>query len=110
MFVPADDAVAFIQAMESVGPASSATVAISSINETAADQSKKGSIGSVTAHITVDGSWADVMNAIELFEVLPYKISIDRLTLNTSISAGDRAPTAGHSWQAAFDITASTLI
>lgn len=104
-FVPADDAVAFIQAMESVGASSGASVSIASIAQGSTDG--KG-IGSLTAHIVISGSWTEVMKAVELFEVLPYKASIDHLTLDTSIGAGDRASSA-RSWQATFDIIASTL-
>ncbi len=105
-FIPADDAVAFIQALESTGASSGATVSIASIAESDPEAGKN--IGTLNAHITMNGSWSTVMNAIELFEVLPYKIKISHLTLDTSIGAGDRVA-AARTWQSSFDISASTL-
>ncbi|MDB5238764.1 MAG: hypothetical protein JWO00_99 [Candidatus Parcubacteria bacterium] len=110
LFVPADDAVSFIQDMESIGRTSGATVSIASIGENSTASAAKGSVGSINAHITVAGPWSSVMNAVELFEVLPYKIRIDRLILNTSIEAADRSKPAARSWQASFDISAATII
>ncbi len=114
-FVPASDAVKFIRDMEAIGPASGATIAIASIVETAPNTSKKEVIGSLTAHVTINGSWSDVMQAMELFEVLPYQTRISRMALDTaavsapSDKAAAPAPTA-RAWQAVFDISASTHI
>ncbi len=107
-FVPTDDAVTFIQAVESIGSASGASLSIQSIAAVPSGPTKPGTIGTITAHITMSGSWTTIMKALELFENLPYRSSIDRLSLSTSV-APDRAGQAVHSWSAGFDITAPTL-
>jgi len=108
LFVPEDDAVAFIQSMESIGNASGADISISSISEAQADSTKKMVTGSVMADIKVKGSWSEVMKSIELFELLPYRVKIDRLAMDVAVPAGDRVSTS-KVWQASFNISAPTL-
>lgn len=109
LFVPADDAVAFIQSVESVGSASGATVAISAISASLPDGAKPGTIGTITAHVSVSGSWSGVMRALELLEDLPYRSSVEKVSLATSIPAGDRGSQGVRAWTASVDLSASTL-
>jgi hypothetical protein len=109
MFVPADDAVSFIQAMESVGASSGATVSISALSESS-PSSAKAVTGSVSARVSINGSWQNVMNALQQFEVLPYSIKINNLNLNVSTAASNDKAGAPKAWEASFDISAATLI
>ena len=107
-FVRSDDAVAFINAVESVGPESGATVSISSIGTGAAPATSSSTTvtGSLTASISSGGSWTEAMKALALLEALPYDISIDRLSLSASPGGGTaKEPT----WLLSLSIIADTI-
>jgi hypothetical protein len=99
-FVPAENAVAVIQAIESIGDASGASVNISSINATAPTDADK--VGHVSASVDIDGTWKQVMQAIALFETLPYDRSMNALSLRSSGGADPR-------WHAGFSLTVGTI-
>ena len=109
LFVPSDDAVAFIQSIESIGAASGANVALSAIAASPLDTAKPGTIGTISAHVTASGSWSNVMRAVELLEALPYHSSVDKMALSASIPAGDRSGRAPRAWVASIDLSASTI-
>ncbi len=99
LFVASENAVAVIQAIESVGDASGASVSISSIKSV--PPTDKVRIGHVSAAVVISGAWQDVIRALTLFEDLPYDNSISNLALRYS---GD-----GRRWQADFDLSVSTI-
>ena len=99
-FVPADNAVAVIQSIESIGKSSGAVVSISSINSSDPDSSTH--IGHVAADVSISGSWTSVTRAFALFEALPYDRTMNGLTLHAE---GDKDGT----WQASFRISVATL-
>ncbi|MCX6716201.1 MAG: hypothetical protein NT077_04295 [Candidatus Taylorbacteria bacterium] len=106
-FVPAENAVAAIQAIESIGDSSGASVTISSI-KTSAPSDTKERIGQVTASVVISGSWGDVMQALELFETLQYQNDIKNVSLNYAGQA-DGSSGGGRNWQSNFDISVATI-
>ncbi len=105
-FVPADDVVAFITVLESIGPQSGSAVSIASIDADSLAGRPAGTIGAVRAHIDVHGGWSSVMRALALAERMPYAVSIDHVQLDSS-SAG---PANGRSWSLSFDIQADMIV
>lgn len=104
-FVPSENAVAVIQAIESVGQSSGASVAISSIN--AVPPVDKSPIGHVSAAVVINGTWTDVMRAVTLFEDLPYDSTMSGLGLRYSGPSEDK--TGAHHWQAGFSLSVDTI-
>jgi hypothetical protein len=104
-FVPAQDIVSFITALESIGPQSGSKTSIASIDANPLESAPIGTVGIVRAHINADGSWSSVMRALALYELMPYAISIDHLSLTLSGMA------QAHSvWSLSFDINAPELV
>jgi hypothetical protein len=100
LFIPAEDAVQAIKTIESIGDASGASVAISSIS--AADPDADTHVGKVAASVSIRGTWKQATQAIALFETLPYGRNIRELSLR---SLGGE----GKEWQAEFSISILTL-
>jgi hypothetical protein len=96
-FVPADDAVSFITALESIGLQSGAQVSIASISSDSL---------SVQAHIDAHGSWSSVMRALSLAERMPYAVSISNVRMDES---GAVAGSKSHAWSLSMDIKALIL-
>jgi hypothetical protein len=106
--VPSGNAVAFIKAIEAVGRSSGAAVSISSISEDHADSGAPIGTGDVRAVISAAGSWPDVMKALVLLEMLPYRVTISHVLLSTSVISGSKPDVSRH-WQMNLDIFAPTL-
>lgn len=105
-FVPAENAVTVIQAIESIGNSSGATVSISSIKSSQpADPKEK--IGQVTASVVIGGPWKNVMQALELFETLQYQNDIRNVNVNYVGQTEGKDTT--RRWQASFDISVATI-
>lgn len=85
--ISSDETVPFIEKIESVGHQSSSTVSLVSIS---IDSSK------IHAHVTVQGSWTNMMRAVHLIESLPYSLSMDNIGISL---LGPRI------WSAGFDIS-----
>lgn len=98
-FVPAEDAVGVIQAIEKVGELSGASITISSINATPPNDTK---IGRVSSSVAIEGTWRQVMQAITLFETMPYNRRMNSLTMR---SVGDK----DSHWRASFSLVVSTI-
>lgn len=108
VFVPSQNAVNFIKAIESIGDNSGATVVISSIKSSAPDTTVGSvKIGKVTANVNVTGSWTNVMRSLELFESLPYISEISRISLTSA--GGVSTKDVEQKWQLAFDISVSSI-
>jgi hypothetical protein len=99
LFVPAEDAVAVIKAIETVGEQSGAEVTISSINATPPGDTK---IGKVSASVSIDGTWKQVMQAIALFETLPYNRRMNSLTMRSVDGKSSH-------WRASFNLVVGTI-
>jgi hypothetical protein len=104
-FVPADDVVVFITAIESIGPQSGSTVSLASVDDSSLLGTAAGTIRAVRAHVSAHGSWSSVMLALALAEHLPYAVSIDHVQLNAS-----NGGKAGQTWNLSFDIQAATIV
>lgn len=100
LFVPAENGVEAIKAIESVGNVSGASVDISSIN--AADPDSSTGIGRISAAVSIGGTWSQVVQAIRLFETLPYDRTMNQLSLRSLGGKDSR-------WQADFTLTVATL-
>ena len=108
LFVPAGNAVVFIEAVEAIGPASGASVTVSSIQADPMTGAAAGTIGTITAAVQAEGSWTAVMKTIVLAETLPYESSIDHLSL---VREG-QTPAVDESaavWHLSFNMSASML-
>lgn len=79
-----NNALAFIQKVESVGKESGAAVSISSLSSGAAPGSSKQAVSAI---VSMNGSWQAVMRAIGLVESLPYALSVRSVNLNSSPAA-----------------------
>lgn len=100
LFIPAENGVEAIKAIESVGTVSGASVDISSIN--AADPGDSG-MGTISAAVSIGGSWKQVTEALALFETLPYDRTINQLSLRSTGGGKDSR------WQADFTLSVTTL-
>lgn len=99
LLVPAEDAVAVIKAIEAVGEQSGAAVTISSINATPPNDTK---IGKVSASVSIEGTWRQVLQAVALFETLPYSRRMNALTMRSVNDKDTR-------WRASFSLVVGTI-
>ncbi len=106
-FVPADNAVVFIEGLEGIASSSGAVVSISAINADNLSNAAPGALGSVSADLSVRGSWPAVMRALVLAESLPYQGIVDDLALTQSEDPGKAA--GAPIWQASFQVTATMI-
>ena len=104
-FVPAENAVDAILAMESIEDDSGSSVELSYIKSSPGDV--KDRIGKVTSVVMVKGEWRQVMKALELFETLSYQKSIKNVSIGL-IEAGETGKSASR-WSLTFDISIATL-
>jgi hypothetical protein len=82
--VSEENAVPFIDDVEAIGPASGATLSISSLSS---GTDSVTSHEAVTAQISVNGTWANVIRALQMVENLPYAVSVKSISLAVSASA-----------------------
>jgi hypothetical protein len=105
--IPSNNAVSFIQALESIGPASGARVTISSISDSNLDSAAPGTIGAISASIAASGSWGSVMRTLRLLETLPYQSSIDSVTLSAGgMNPSDAKTQPVKAWQLSLTVSA----
>lgn len=129
-FVPADDEVAFIEAVESAGKAAGVQTVISSISASSLSGASVGAMGGISAHVSLNGTWAGVMRALQALQNMSYGASVDYVYLTVSVPGGDvnaqaaqntlpvaggmSGQNAGHSglpqWDLALDIKAPILV
>jgi Tfp pilus assembly protein PilN len=98
--IPIGQTVQFIEAVENVGKVIPAKVSIVSINSDDLSLQTAGAIGTLQAHIEVEGSWSNALRAMHLIESLPYSISTDSARANTRGS---------HVWNVSFDVKALVI-
>jgi hypothetical protein len=104
-FVPADDVVAFIKALESIGPQSGSSVSMDTIDADPLSDAPPGTTGSIRAHMSAHGSWSSVMRALSIAERMQYSVSIDHVRVDSS--SLDTA--ARRTWDLSFDIKAAMI-
>ncbi len=111
LFVPSGGEVSFIEALESLGPASGTAVSISSISADPLDKASSGTVGAISADVSARGSWAAVMKALVLAESLPYQTVVDQVTVTKGQSApGSGASASGAAlWQISYHVSALLL-
>jgi hypothetical protein len=112
-FIPADKVVTFIESLEALGPQSGSKLTLSAIDADNLESAVPGTQGKVHARLSSTGSWSSVMRLLSLAEVLPYKITIGNVSLQSaggdvsSLSVGAAKGSGaggGHSWSISFDI------
>ena len=109
-FVSDNATISFIETVETLGDKVGSTVTLSGINADNLDTTEPGTIGTIKVNVDVRGSWSAVMRTLGLAEVLPYRVSIQRVRLDSSGSL----PTPGAKqvvpqWSATFTIEAALI-
>ena len=99
--VSSDDAVPFIDAVEDVGQTTGAKVSISTLSSSATSGSSNQTI---TATISVTGTWANVMRAVEMIENMPYAVSVKSISIDVLSSTDQSGSVPG--WTAVLSISA----
>ncbi|MDE2040975.1 MAG: hypothetical protein KGI59_01115 [Patescibacteria group bacterium] len=106
-FVPADNVLAFIEAVEAIGTEVGATTTISSISADQLDKAPAGTLGNVSVHIDSQASWPTAMRILELSELLPYKVNVDNVSLTAQFAP---SKSAKHTWKLSFDLAAKEIV
>lgn len=116
-FIPADQVVLFIEALESIGPASHSEVSLGALDIESSKKTKNSSVGYVKGKVNAEGDWSAVMRALEIAESLPYKVSVSNVRLDarkdtSSSVAGqkDAKKKQEQVWLLSFDIRAATIL
>jgi hypothetical protein len=73
--------VEFIQSVESIETNSGAKVELSGIDSGNFAPTEANPIGSLKAHMEIEGSWKNVMRAFVMLENIPYSISLNNIRL-----------------------------
>lgn len=103
LFIPSDQAVQLIEALEGIGNETGADVNLSAISADNLDTATSGTVGSVDAHISAEGSWSAVMRSLKLVENLPYPVNV------SSVSVVSGGPAAKRIWQVSFEVKAPII-
>lgn len=106
-FVPSNNVVSFIVALEALGPQTGATSSISAIVADDLDNASPGSLGNIHVHVDVEGSWGSVMRTLELAEILPFESSVSNLRI--AVNAGAASASGKPDWKLSFDIVAAMI-
>jgi hypothetical protein len=106
-FIPKDNVVSFIEALESMGTTTGSRIHIASIASDNLDAALPGATGNVRVNLVVSGSWSSVLRTLQLAELLPYKSSIQNVKLDVSVQSGakEKDPVK-RTWQMVFDLSA----
>lgn len=105
-FVKDSDTVSFIETIESLGGRTGSRVVLSSI-DSIDPSGQNGKFGFINAGVQVQGSWSAVIRTLMLAEVLPYKISIGNIRLNSSGSSDPK--NLSREWNLSFVLKATTI-
>ena len=106
-FVEPGRIVNFIESVEDLGKESGSKVTIATIDADNLDNAKVGTEGSLRTHIVTQGTWTEVMRALSLAEVMPYKLSINNVRADSStekMSDATKANPAKVIWSLSFDM------
>ncbi len=106
-FVPSDNILSFIEAVESIGQVTGATTTLSNIDADNLDNAATGTLGSIRVHVDTDGSWTAAMRTLMLAEVLPYKTAVNNIRLDSTVTGPENE--ARRSWRLSFDLRATTI-
>ena len=106
-FVPSENVVTFIEALEKLEKDSGGTMAITSIEADDLKGKEQGTFGAFRAHVDVEGSWQAVMKALFLSELIPFKSKIDNVRLDVSALLGDKS--GRRDWRLSYDIQATIV-
>ncbi len=104
-FIPRDETVEFIEAIELIGPQAGSEVTLSSIDADPLVNAKPGTRGDIRAHIEAQGPWNAVMKTLMIAERLPYKLRINNVRLDGSVLDG-----TNREWRLRFDIVGTVVV
>lgn len=99
-FVADDKKVSFIETLESLGENTGSKVTLSSIVADDLATSKPGTLGKVSIHVDVQGTWSSVMRTLLLAENLPYKVLVSGVRLDASGAPNEK--NSRQEWHASF--------
>jgi hypothetical protein len=102
-FVPVDNVVPFIVALESLGTETGGEVSVTSIDSVKPEEGNLSVNGYVNARVTAKGSWTSVFKILKLAENMPYMVTISNVRVD--ISTGD-IKKSDVEWVVSFDISA----
>ena len=107
MFVPADNVVPFIVALESLGTNVGSEVSVASIDSSAPESGSLAKNGFINAKVSVRGAWSSVLKTLMLAENMPYKVYLSnvRVSLVSDVASKDAAE-----WALSFDVSAIKTI
>ena len=109
LFVHSNKVVDFIETIESLSDQSKGIVTISSIDADNLDNAVVSKEGSIRVKINAKGSWISVMRALSLVEVLPYKLTINNVRLNTTNNESESAKANQKIWDLNFDLQVAMI-
>jgi len=109
LFVHSNKVVDFIETIESLSDQSKSIVTISSIDADNLDNAVVSKEGSIRVKINAKGSWISVMRALSLVEVLPYKLTINNVRLNTTNNESESAKANQKIWDLNFDLQVAMI-
>lgn len=100
--INANQAVKFIESIESLGSQVGSLVNISSIDSQKSENNSPGTFSSIKAHVEARGSWSSVMRTLMLFENLPYQSKINNVKISSSFGENQRI--SGRQWTLSLDV------
>lgn len=106
-FVPSDDILTFIEAVEAFGSVTGATTTLSSIEADNLDNAATGTLGSIRLHVDVEGTWSAGMRTLKLAEAMPYKVTFNNIRLD--FTPGTPDGNTRRNWRTSFDMRASMI-
>jgi hypothetical protein len=106
-FVPADQPVVFIKAIESLGKETNGAIKLATISADNLDGDAPGTIGTIRATLTASGPWSTVMQSLQLIESMPSGLTVDSVRLS---SGGPQGKSLQNIWQASFTIAALEIV
>ncbi|MES2471084.1 MAG: hypothetical protein V4526_02535 [Patescibacteria group bacterium] len=105
--VNSEEIVGFIDRIEKLGDKTGSTVTIASINVPEEEAVPGRPFTPIDMMITINGSWKSVMQTVELFENLPFRLAFDKVRIyKTGELSGGAAKKAspGSAWAAQFGL------
>ena len=106
-FVSDANKVPYIEMIESIGSTLGATVALSSIAADDLSGSTVGTLGHISIHVDVQGSWSAVMGTLSLAESLPYKTTVSNVRVDSSGLSDTKNPKP--MWHMSFVLDAVSI-
>lgn len=102
-FVPREDFVGFIEAIESEGKAQNVAAVIRSVSVEPRSEDAADDKEIIRLKLETRGSWANTMSFVSYLEHLPYKVEFQSLNISVITETG---PVGVPQWQGQLELTA----